>query len=455
MLFKKMIKIVIIPILLLCNITVLQAQDFKYDKKNDSYTLSLNNGLTVIYKPDLRSNAVIMQTWYKVGSIDEIPGKTGLAHVLEHMMFKQTKNIKSGDFTQLLSTHGANDNAFTSSDFTVYHEEFEKSKLELILALEAERMNNLTLKKEDLQSELNVVKEERRMRTEDSIYSTINEQLNFLAFKNHPYHNMPIGHMVDIENLSHQDVTDFYKKYYTTNNAFIVLVGNLNKKELNQYITKYFQSLKPTSTTIDNIYPKEPKALGHSQTTILSDKTKQSILQFGWKTPTVSHNISQAATLELLQTILVGHEFSVLNKEYTKEKQLLQNINVNYDNIKRGEPTLFEIIATPNKNSNLQELQIIEQGIIQSIHDIISKLNDDDLKIAKQLIQNRKTFEKDSMYEYATKIGYAWGIKNNTYFWDDFNREINQVTIEHIKNASEKYFTQENLTSVYALPSNK
>src|SRR6266508_2820470 len=183
---------------------------------------ALANGMRILVKTDTRAPVVVSMVWYKIGSMDEVPGNTGLAHVLEHMMFKGTKAVPSGEYTRIISEAGGRYNAFTSRDATAYHETLHKSQLELAMRLEADRMTNLTLSPEEFSKEIRVVMEERRLRTDDQPRSLVYEQLASAAFKAHPYRNPTVGWMSDLENTRVEDARAFYERWYAPNNATLV-----------------------------------------------------------------------------------------------------------------------------------------------------------------------------------------------------------------------------------------
>src|SRR5690606_38347567 len=184
------------------------------------YEMQLRNGLRVIVKEDHRAPTVVNMIWYRAGSMDEKDGYSGVAHALEHLMFKGTKKYRSGEFNRIVAAAGGNDNAFTSRDYTAYFQIVPKRALPKMMALEADRMQNLAFTKEEVASEIKVVMEERRMRTEDNPHALVYEAMNATAFKAHPYRRPVIGWMNDLENMTWQDAMNWYKDWYTPSNAY-------------------------------------------------------------------------------------------------------------------------------------------------------------------------------------------------------------------------------------------
>src|SRR5690349_12884709 len=203
----------------------------------------LSNGLRIIVKPDRRAPVAVVMVWYRVGSIDEVNGTTGVAHVLEHMMFKGTSTTAAGEYSRVIAAAGGRENAFTSTDFTGYFATLDKTKVDLMLRLEADRMVNLTLPPEEFAKEIRVVMEERRTRTEDEPRSLVYEQLVAAALITHPYRNPIIGWMNDLENMRVEDVREFYRRWYVPNNATLVVVGDVDPREIFALAEKHFGSI--------------------------------------------------------------------------------------------------------------------------------------------------------------------------------------------------------------------
>ena len=207
------------------------------------YTLA--NGLKLVVKEDHRSPVVISQIWYKAGSTDELNGKTGVAHVLEHMMFKGTAKVPGGEFSRRIAAAGGRENAFTSRDYTAYFQQLQKSKLPLAMELESDRMRNLVLTKEEFAKEIRVVMEERRLRTDDQPRALVHEKMMATSYQSHPYRRPVIGWMNDLENMNVDDAKEWYDHWYAPNNAVLVVVGDINPKEIFALAQKYYGAIKP------------------------------------------------------------------------------------------------------------------------------------------------------------------------------------------------------------------
>jgi zinc protease len=205
---------------------------------------TLPNGMRMLVKTDRRAPVVVCMVWYRVGSMDEVNGTTGVAHVLEHMMFKGTKAVPAGEYSRFIAEAGGRDNAFTSRDYTGYFQTLHKSQLPLAMRLEADRMGNLALSRDEFAKEIRVVMEERRWRVDDRPRSLVHEQLTATALKAHPYRYPVIGWMSDLEHMRVEDAQAFYDRWYAPNNATLVVVGDVTPQEVHKLATQYFGPLK-------------------------------------------------------------------------------------------------------------------------------------------------------------------------------------------------------------------
>src|SRR6266566_99315 len=204
---------------------------------------TLSNGLRVIVKEDHRSPVVVSQVWYRVGSVDELDGQTGVSHALEHMMFKGTQRLKPNEFSQIVAEHGGRENAFTSYDYTGYYQQFEQSNLPISFELESDRMQNLAVTSAEFVKEINVVMEERRLRTDDQPDALLDEKFMQTAYQVHPYKNPVIGWMRDLEKMRAEDVHQWYQRFYAPNNAIVIVVGDVKPKEVFDLAQRYFGPL--------------------------------------------------------------------------------------------------------------------------------------------------------------------------------------------------------------------
>jgi len=275
--FNQKIKIALLVLSSLPTLAFAEIQEFK-----------LSNGLKLIVQEDHRAPVVVSQVWYRAGALDEVNGKTGVAHVLEHMMFKGTKTVPAGQFSRMIAAAGGKENAFTGQDYTCYFQQLEKSNLPLSFKLEADRMKNLQITDEEFAKEIKVVMEERRWRTDDKPQSKVNEQFQAIAFRTHPYARPVVGFMNDLENMTADDAREWYNNWYEPNNAIVVVVGDVKASEVYQLAQQYFGPIK-ASTLPPRKPQKEPAQIGERRA-VVKAPGKLPYLAMGFHTPTLPNN---------------------------------------------------------------------------------------------------------------------------------------------------------------------
>ena len=253
---KSLLKWLVIPALLLPALS-----------QADTFEKTLGNGLKVIVKEDHRAPVLVQQVWYRAGSMDESTGTTGVAHVLEHMMFKGTKAVAPGDFSKRIAAAGGRENAFTSYDYTAYFQQLHKDKLGLAMKLESDRMHNLLLSDAEFGKEIRVVMEERRMRTDDEPHALLFEKLMAMSFQEHPYQHPIIGWMNDLQTLTAADARSWYQRWYAPNNAVLVIAGDVNAKEVFAMAQRYYGSI-PSHALPKRKQFTEPPQLGIKRLTV-------------------------------------------------------------------------------------------------------------------------------------------------------------------------------------------
>src|SRR5437879_101655 len=263
--------------------------------------VTLDNGLRVLVLEDHRNPIVTVQTWYRVGSRNEVPGKTGLAHFLEHLMFKGTPTHGKGQFARVVEQNGGQDNAFTSHDVTSYYVNIAADRVDMVLALEADRMRHLLLDPKEIESERQVVMEERRTRTEDDPDGLISEEMSSLAFKAHPYRWPIIGWMEDIKRINPAELRAFYDTYYQPNNAILVLVGDVKTPGVMERVRRLFGPI-PRGRDLPPVTAVEPPQIDERRVLVSKAGAQLPIVDLAWHVP--NHESPDSAALELLSTIL-------------------------------------------------------------------------------------------------------------------------------------------------------
>jgi zinc protease len=409
---------------------------------------TLDNGLKIFVKEDHRSPVVVSQVWYRAGSIDEVNGKTGVAHVLEHMMFKGTKTTKPGQFSEVIAAAGGNENAFTGADYTAYFQTLEKSKLPIAMKMESDRMQNLLIKKEEFAKEINVVMEERRWRTDDKPTSQVNELMQSLAFVSHPYGRPIVGWMNDLENMSHEDALEWYENWYAPNNAILVVAGDVKPEEIFALAEKYYGPI-PSKKIKERKPQIEAEQMGLRRAEVKAP-SKLSYLQMAYKVPALDkdqtkNNINVYA-LEVLAGILSNTSASRLNQSLVNDQGLALGAGASYAMISRGGMSLFEFYATPSEATSVID---VEDAIKKEVEKIIqSGVTEDELNRIKTSVIASKVYQQDSVFYQAMQIGQLETIGYPYTLMDSYVENVKKVTSAQIQAVASKYFVDDRLTVV-------
>ncbi len=409
----------------------------------------LENGLKLIVKEDHRAPIMVSQVWYKVGSSYEHDGITGVSHVLEHMMFKGTKAVPSGEFSQIIAENGGSENAFTSQDYTAYFQTMEKSRLPVSFELEADRMRNLTIPDEEFLKEVQVVMEERRMRTEDNPQSLTYEQFNATAYASSPYRLPVIGWMDDLENLQVGDLRDWYQKWYAPNNATLVVVGDVDPEDVYAQAKKYFGPLKPSE-----ISPAKPRleiAQRGRKEIKVEAPAKLPYLMMGYKTPVVltAEQSWEPYALEVLAGILDGGDGARLASELVRGKAVAASAGAGYDGHDRMD-SLFLLSGTPSNGHTVKDLEKALTEQVQRLRE--SSAEAEELDRVKAQLRADKVYEQDSIFYQAMQIGI---LETVGLSWKDAERyleRIEAVTAEQVRAVANKYLVPDRLTVAELVP---
>ena len=368
----------------------------------DIVDTTLPNGLRVIVKEDHRAPVMVSQVWYRAGSIDEFNGTTGVAHVLEHMMFKGTKTVPAGEFSKRIAAAGGRENAFTSRDYTAYFQQMHKDKLELSMQLEADRMANLVIDEPTFAKEIQVVMEERRMRTDDNPPAVLYERLMATAYQAHPYQRPIIGWMNDLEQMSAQDARDWYARWYTPNNATLVVAGDVNAEAVIALATKYFGPLKPHALPARK--PQiEPAQIGIKRL-VVKAPAKVPYLVMAYQAPAIRdwQRDWVPYALQILGGVLSGNDSARLQKSLVKEQRIAVNADAGYDAVARG-PSMFMIDATPSQGKTVAQLEKALRVEIERVkHKGVSQA---ELNRVKSQIIAADVFQRDALFYQAMQLG--------------------------------------------------
>ena len=410
----------------------------------DVQTLKLKNGLTILALEDHAVPTVAYYTVFKVGSRNERPGITGLSHLFEHMMFNGSAKFKPKVFDQIIEAGGGDSNAFTNSDTTEYYEGFSTATLEPVLQLEADRMRALKLDRANIEQERGIVKEERRVNTDNSIPGSMNELLENNAFVAHPYHWDTIGFMKDLDAITLPDAQAYFKIYYAPNNAVVAVVGDFDTKTLFAKMQTYFADI-PAQAPPRPVVNSEPKQTGEKRIAYHRPAELPSV-NIGYHT--ISSLEKDDPVLDLLSTILTGGESSRLYKTLVYEKQIATEIQCSNDS--RLDPGLFIFYAQAREGHTTAEL---ETAIYAELDNIAKNgVTERELQKAKNGIitgfQKRFTTNNGRAGLLAEYEALRGGWKNlNNYL-----PEYNVVTVADLQRAAKTYFSDRNRTVITLIP---
>ncbi|MGE5173521.1 MAG: M16 family metallopeptidase [Betaproteobacteria bacterium] len=404
----------------------------------------LPNGLKVLLKEEHKAPVVTFQIWYKVGSRNEKLGTTGMSHLLEHMMFKGTKKYGPKTFSQTVQRNGGNDNAFTGKDYTAYFETFASDRIEISLDLESDRMQNLLIDPKEFKSEREVVKEERRMRTDDDPTSTMVEEMTAAAFIAHPYEWPVIGWMADINNITRDDLYNHYRTYYAPNNATIVVVGDFDTKTLWPKIEKYFGRI-PRGPAVPAVGAVEPTQLGERRI-IVKKQAELPAVFAGYHTPDLKDKNTYA--LEVLQGILSSGKSSRLFRSLVYDKQIALYAGGDYDNVST-DPNLFYIYAGVMPGKTTGE---VEKALYAEIDKFKTEpVTDEELQKAKNQIESSFIMGQDSNFNQAMLLGRFETVANWRLL-ETYVDNIRAVTKEDVMGVAKGYFSEDNRTVGILIP---
>jgi zinc protease len=405
----------------------------------------LDNGLQLIVKEDHRAPVVVSQVWYKVGASYEQAGKTGLSHMLEHMMFKGTEKYPPGEFSRIMAANGARENAFTGPDYTAYFQTLEKSRLHLSFEMEADRMRHLVLTEEEFAKERQVVAEERRRRTDDKPTSKTYEHFMATAYQTSPYHNPVIGWMSDIQNYTLADLKAWYQRWYAPNNATVVVVGDVEPDAVLALAKQYFEPLKPSQITPPFPRP-EVEQFGIKRISVKLP-AKLPYLVMGYKVPVLKtiaeENQWEVYALEVLSHILDGGDSARLSKNLVRGQEVASSAGAGYDPFSRL-TDLFTFRAIP---TNAHTVADLEKALREQIEELQSTLVDKaELERVKTQLRASKVYELDSLFYQGMKIGLLETVGLDWQLFDAYLDNIKAVTAEQVQAVARQYLIDKNLT---------
>lgn len=403
----------------------------------------LGNGMKVVVKQDHRAPVVVSQVWYKVGSSYEPDGITGISHALEHMMFKGTEQVPAGEFSRIISQLGGSENAFTGRDYTAYFQTLAVEHLERALELEADRMRNLVLDAGEFAREIEVIKEERRLRTEDRPSGRVYEQFSAVAWRASPYRNPIIGWMNDLEHMTAADLEAWYRRWYAPNNATLVVVGDVQPEAVRAMAERHFGPLP--AAEVGSLKPvSEPGQSGETRVEVRVP-ARQPYLLMGYKTPVVGRAQEdwEPYALFVLSSVLDGGNSARLARELVRGRGIAASAGAQYGTYSRL-PGMFLLDGTPTDGSDVAEL---EQALRAQVARLREELIDpaELERVVTQAVAG-KVYQADSLYYQAMEIGTLETIGLD---WRLIKTEIDAlkaVTPAQVREVARRYLVDENLT---------
>lgn len=410
---------------------------------------TLENGLKVVVREDHRAPVAVAQVWYKVGSTKEPRGITGISHALEHMMFQGTPTLPGDGFATLISQYGGNNNAFTAEDFTAYYEELDATNLAVSFQAEADRMTNLVLSPESFAKEIQVVIEERRMRTDDNPQNLTWERFMAVANPMGPYHHPVIGWQNDLDQMKIEDLRQWYQQWYAPNNAIIVVVGDVNADKVFAMVKQYFGSIP--SRPLPTLKPqKELSPIGEKRIKVQAPaKLPYVIWGFDVPTLTTAEKDQEIYALVLASALLDGGESARFNRELIRGAEVAAEMDTHYDPFKQYN-TQFMILGIPAEGHTVEELERKVMDQIQLLK--TQRVPEEELQKAKTQIMAQQVFEKDSMSQQATLLGMLETVGLSWRLADDFSDKIKAVSADQIQQAAQKYFQLKRITVAELIP---
>ena len=419
----------------------------------ETRAFTLKNGMTLLVKADARAPTAVHMLWVRVGSMDEVDGVSGVAHVLEHMLFKGSVNLKPGEFSRKIAALGGRENAFTNKDYTGYYQQIPAARLQEVMRLEADRFANNHWPDEEFWREIEVVKEERRMRTDDAPRMRLYEQLSAVQFVASPYRRPIIGWMSDLEAMKPQDARDFYRRWYRPANAAVVIVGDVDVDKVLAWAQDIYGAIEPGEVPARK--PRiEPEQNG-TRRLQLKAPADQSYLAMSWKVPGFKGfddpaALQESLALTLLSALLDGYNGSRLDRALTQgENRLADSAGASYSFSGRG-PQVFVLDGVPAKGKTLEQLEeALREQLARIAKDGVTEA---EMRRVKAQWQASTTYQRDSLFNQAREMGAHWieGLPLDAS--DRWMAALPSITPQQVQEVAKKYFVDEALTVAQLLP---
>lgn len=411
---------------------------------------SLQNGMDVVVIPDHRAPVVTHMVWYRVGAADEKPGKSGIAHFLEHLMFKGTDEIPPGEFSKIISRNGGQDNAFTGQDMTAYFQRVSKDRLPLVMKMEADRMTNLRLTENDVVTERKVILEERRSRVDNDPSSILSEQMFAALYVSHPYGIPVIGWENDMKNLNRQDALQFYKEYYAPNNAILVIAGDVEVDEVRKLAEETYGKVVPNKDLAKQARPPEPEPQAARRVILKDPRAGQATVQRFYLAPSyVAAEPGEAEALDLLMKIVGSGTTSRIYKKLVVEDKKATSAGGWYSGSGRdsGRIGVYAVAADKTAIEDAEELldqvlaDVAENGVTQK-----------ELDRARNAYMAEYIYGLDSQSRLARRYGSALVTGSTVQDVEDWPDRLKKVKREDLVRIAKKYFVEKRSVTGVLLP---
>jgi zinc protease len=408
---------------------------------------TLANGLEVVVVPDHRVPVVTHMIWYKVGSADEPQGRSGIAHFLEHLMFKGTAKNPAGRFSQMLATVGGQENAFTSTDYTAFYQRIAPEHLPAVMAFEADRMTDLVLTDDNVLPERDVVLEEWNMRVANSPEARLGEQMTAALYVNHPYHKPVIGWHDEIEKLTREDALAFYRRFYTPNNAVVVVAGDVTEDAIRTLAEKTYGAVKPRADAGPRMRPQEPEPTAIRQVTLADPRVGQPSLERSYLAPCYrTAKPGEAEALDLLANILGAGSTGRLYRTLVVEQGIATNADAFYSGTAL-DSTRFGFSANPQPNVSLQQLETALDAVLAEVAE--KGVTAEELARAKTRMVADAVYAQDNQETLARWYGAALttgATVEQVTSWPD---RIRAVSADDVRDAARKWLQKQRSVTGY------
>jgi zinc protease len=419
---------------------------------------TLRNGMTLIVKPDHRAPTAVHMLWVRVGSMDEVDGTSGVAHLLEHMLFKGTPIVKAGDFSRRVAAMGGRENAFTNKDYTGYYQQIPAARLADVMQLEADRFANNHWSDEDFRKELEVVKEERRLRTEDNPHARLFEAMAATSFQTSSYRRPVVGWMSDLESMVPEDARAFYRRWYTPANAAIVVAGDVDPPAVLALAEKYYGAI--ANTPLPDRKPRKEPVQNGVRRLDFKAPAEQAYVALAFKVPGIRPDVIEAdlwgaqaqdaLALTVLSAVLDGYEGARLERALTQsDDHVADNVGAHYNATARG-PVTFMVSGVPASGKSSAALEAALRAQLKRVAD--EGISAEELKRVVNQWTASEVYQQDSVFNQARKLGSQWIIGLPLTFEAEMLQRLRGVTREQVQAVAARYFGDDELTVATLLP---